>query len=125
MKELTCIVCPNSCSLKAEKVNNVWVVTGNKCKRGENFAINEMIRPMRTISSTVRTIFPDVPVVPVRVSGEIPKDKIFDVMKEINNVLLDKRVKRGYKVINNCLNLNIDIIVTSNILVEKGEPHEQ
>jgi CxxC motif-containing protein len=123
MKELTCIVCPNSCSLKIEKVNDAWVVTGNKCKRGENFAINEMTRPMRTISSTVRTTFKDAPVVPVRVSGEIPKDKIFDVMNEINKVLLNKRVKRGYPVIKNCLDLKIDIIVTSNVLVEKGESH--
>jgi CxxC motif-containing protein len=124
MKELTCIVCPNSCSLKIEKVNDVWVVTGNKCKRGEKFAINEMTCPMRTISSTVRTTFPDAPVVPVRVSAEIPKDKIFDVMEEINKVILDKRVKRGYKVISSCLGLNVDVIVTSNILIEKVEIHE-
>ncbi|MFA6666799.1 MAG: DUF1667 domain-containing protein [Bacilli bacterium] len=119
MKELSCIVCPNSCSLKVELVDGKYVVTGNKCKRGENFAINEMTRPMRTISSTVRTTFSDAPVVPVRVSSEIPKDKIFDVMKEINKVVLNKRVKRGYKVISNCLDLNIDVIVTSNVLVDK------
>jgi len=45
-------------------------------------------------------------------------------MEEINKVILDKRVKRGYKVISSCLGLNVDVIVTSNILIEKGEIHE-
>lgn len=119
MKEMVCIVCPNSCSLTVKEENGIITVSGNKCKRGETFAINELKDPKRTISSTVKTIFKDAPVAPVKVSGEIPKNRIFDVMKEINKVVLDKREQRGYKVIENCLNLGIDIVITSDILLSE------
>ena len=92
---------------------------GNKCPRGEKFAIQEITMPMRTICSTVATVFEDAPVVPVRVSEEIPKDKIFDCMGEIDKVLLTERLASGDKVIENILGLGADVIVTSDVL--RGE----
>lgn len=116
MRELTCIVCPNGCSLRVGQKDGGWSVTGNQCKRGEKFAIGEMTHPMRTICSTVRTAFPEVPVIPVRVSDEIPKERIFDVMQEINKVKVDWICGTGDSVIENVLELGADVIVTSNIL---------
>ncbi len=117
MKEITCIVCPNSCLLKVEEKDGKYIVTGNRCVRGIAYGTDEMTNPKRTISSTVKTIFSDVPVVPIKASADFPKERIFDVMKEINKIVLDKRVGRGYKVIENCLGLNIDIVITSDILL--------
>lgn len=118
MRQMTCIVCPNGCRLQIEESGGVWKVTGNRCKRGEAFAVSEITNPVRTICSTVATIFPDIPVVPVRVSGEIPKERIFDVMDEINKVTVTKRLKRGTAVIENVLGLGVNVIVTSGILEE-------
>jgi CxxC motif-containing protein len=92
------------------------IVSGNLCKRGEIFAINELRNPTRTISSIVKTIFPGIPVLPVRVSNEIPKGKIFDVMKEINKVVIREAVTIGDVIIENVLGLNADIIATSSII---------
>ena len=94
-KEMTCIVCPLGCRLKVELVDGDYKVSGNSCLRGQTFAINEIKNPLRTISSTVRTIYPDVPVLPVRVSADIPMKKIFPVMQEINKVLVKQPFKRG------------------------------
>lgn len=116
MTKLTCIVCPNGCELSVDE--KTLEVSGNKCPRGKQFAIDELTSPKRTICSSVKTIFEDTPVVSVRVSKDIPKDKIFDVMKEINKVVVDKRLGIGDVVIANVLNLGVDIIVTSNILKE-------
>lgn len=118
MKELTCIVCPNGCQLKIDFTEKGMVVSGNKCKRGIAFAEAELTHPMRTICSTVKTIFKDAPVLPVRVSADIPKDKIFDVMKEINKVVIEERVVRGDIIIQNVLGLNVDVIATSSLLEE-------
>lgn len=118
MTQMTCIVCPNGCRLQVEEAGGAWKVTGNRCKRGEVFAVSEMTNPVRTICSTAATGFPDVPVVPVRVSGEIPKERIFDVMAEINKVTVSRRIKRGTAVIENVLGLGVDVIVTSGILEE-------
>ena len=71
MKELVCITCPNSCRMQAELENGQWKVTGNKCKRGQQFAESEMTCPKRTFSTTVKTAWDSVPVIPVRVSREL------------------------------------------------------
>lgn len=119
MKEMTCIVCPNGCRLTVSETENGIQVEGNRCKRGYNFAVSEIKHPMRTICSTVKTIFKNVPVVPVRVSKEIPKEKIFDIMKEINKVVVKNKLGTGDVVIKNVLGLDADIIITSDIL--KGD----
>lgn len=118
MKELICIVCPNGCALSVTKEGSTIKVTGNKCPRGEKFAVSEMTNPTRTICSTVKTTFKKVPVLPVRVSSEIPKSRIFDVMKEINRVVIVKPVGCGDVVIKNVLGLGADVIATSDILKE-------
>ena len=118
MKEMVCIVCPRSCKLQVELENGEVRVSGNSCKRGHDFAVSELTDPKRTISSTVRTAFPDVPVLPVRVSGEIPKAKIFDVMHEIAHVCVTTRIGRGDTVIENVLGLGVDVIATSDRLQE-------
>jgi len=114
-KEFTCIVCPNGCNLIVDIDGDTINVSGNTCKKGEEFAITELTNPTRTISSTVRTSFKDCPVLPVRVSGPIPKDKIFDVMNEINKVIINNHVKIGDVVIKDVLGINVDVIAISSI----------
>ena len=106
MKQLVCIGCPRGCRLTIEENNGEYTVTGNTCPRGKEFAI----------CSTVKTAFSDVPVLPVRVSDDIPKEKIFDVMREINAVTLKERIGRGDAVIKNVLGLGVDVIATSDLL---------
>lgn len=118
MKEFNCIGCPRGCLLRVEEENGEFTVSGNSCENGRKFAISEMTEPKRTICSTVKTVFGDVPVLPVRVSADIPKDRIFDVMREINSVTLDKRISGGDAVIENVLGLGVDVISTSNVLNE-------
>ena len=125
MTELTCIVCPRGCALRIEGRDGHFTVTGNACKRGEQFAMAEMTCPTRTLCTTVRTVFPEVPVI---TSAEIPKDKIFDVMREINRACVTRPMKRGEAVLPNVLGLGADIIITSGLLeeiTEKENDHEQ
>ena len=116
MKQLVCIGCPRGCRLTIDETDGEYIVTGNTCPRGKEFAISEMTAPKRTICSTVKTAFSDVPVLPVRVSDDIPREKIFDVMREINAVTLKERIGRGDAVIKNVLGLGVDVIATSDLL---------
>jgi CxxC motif-containing protein len=122
-KELICIVCPNGCNLVAVRDGERITVTGNTCSKGEKFAVDELTNPTRTISSTVKTIFPQVPVLPVRVSAEIPKSRIFDVMAEINKVVVTAPVARGDVIIPNVLGLGVDVISTSTMHEGERETH--
>ena len=120
--ELTCIGCPMGCPLIVTMEDGAVVsVTGNTCPRGREFAVSEMTAPRRTICSTVRTAFPDAPVLPVRVSADIPKDRIFDVMDALKTVTVSERIGRGDVVIPDVLGLGVDVIATSSLLKHKSE----
>lgn len=118
MRELTCIVCPNGCLLTIDEDLNV---TGNLCLRGKEFAINEIKDPRRTITSTCKTIFKDVPVIAVKSDREIRKSDIEKVMLEINKTVINKRFPIGSVVIQNVLNTDANIILSSNALIKENE----
>ena len=97
--ELTCISCPLGCPLKVETDNEgkVLSVTGNTCKRGEDYGRKEVTAPTRTVTSTVRLKGGSAPVVSVRTKGDVPKDKIFAVMEEIRGAVITAPVHIGAK----------------------------
>lgn len=49
----------------------------------------------------------------MKVSKEIPKSKIFDVMDEIQMVVLDHDLDAGQPVIQNVCDLGVDVILTT------------
>ena len=115
--DMICIVCPRGCRITA-KPGDPPEITGNGCKRGYQFALDELTDPRRTVCTTVKTAFPDVPVLPVKVSREIPKNRIFDVMREIAGVTVTQPLGTGDVVIENVLGLGADIVVTADTLKE-------
>jgi CxxC motif-containing protein len=130
MKELVCILCPNGCRLhvedKAESEGltevgslNGLVITGNLCKRGLDFAAAEFTNPSRIVTTTVRTIFPDVPILPVRTDREIPKGKIRYFMEIINGITVTEFPGIGEIVLKDIPGLGINVIATSNLLKER------
>lgn len=110
--ELVCIVCPNGCLLQADQTAEGVQVTGNKCKRGIAFAVEELTAPKRSLTSTVATCFADMPVVPVRTDGEVPKEKIFALMAYLKTLRAERRYKTGEVLAADALNTGVNIIVT-------------
>lgn len=125
MKELVCITCPNSCRMTVELKEGKWTATGNRCPRGQKFAEDEMTCPKRTFSTTVKTAWKDIPVIPVRVSKEVPKEKIFDIMEVINHTTVRQSIGREEVLIPNVLELDADVIVTSDCLKQYLEEEKQ
>ena len=115
-KALTCILCPNGCRLTVEKEGERLSITGNQCQRGIGFAEAEITHPTRTLTTTVRTIFPQTPVLPVRTRGEIPREKIREVMAFLNTLTITEPLGIGAVAAENVLGLGMDVIVTSDAL---------
>ena len=111
-KSFVCIVCPRGCMLTIDDELNV---TGNTCKRGEDYAKAEVTNPVRTITSSVRVINREDQLVSVKTSQPIPKGRIKDVMEEINKVKVNAPTHIGDVVIKNVLGLDSDIIITKKI----------
>ena len=110
---LTCIVCPRGCSLSVElgEGQEVLSVKGNACKRGVTYAENECTHPVRTVTSTVK--LENGKIVAVKTSATVPKEKVFDVMREINRVRASNDVRIGDVIIKNVCGLSADVVATS------------
>lgn len=116
-----CIVCPNGCEIEAEyDGSTVLSVRGNLCPKGKAYVTQELTDPHRTIATSVRILNGELPLASVRLTKAIPRERIFDAMREINKRLLHAPVRIGDVVIKNVLGFDSDVIVTENI--EKVEP---
>ena len=115
IRELTCIVCPRGCQLKAtldDKSGAVLNVEGFTCPRGKQYAMDECTHPMRTITSTVRAENGEP--VPVKTNRTVPKEKMFACMTEINHAVVKIPAHIGDVVIANILGTGADVVVTAN-----------
>lgn len=112
--ELTCISCPLGCPLRVEtdSEGRVLSVSGNTCKRGEEYGKKEVTAPSRTVTSTVRLTGGTAPVVSVRTRSDIPKGKIFDVMDAVRGACIQAPVRMGDVVIENVAGTGVDLIAT-------------
>jgi len=115
-KKHTCIICPSGCEIEIEfKDNEIISVTGQNCKKGELYAYQEVLNPMRTIASTVCMTDSSQPLCSVRLSKPVPKKEIFNVMKAINQITITPPVTMGQVIIKNVCGLDSDVIATKNI----------
>ena len=120
LRELICIVCPRGCHLTIDdECPSVENVSGNTCKRGPIYAVNEVTNPTRMITSTVKVENGEIERLPVVTSNPIPKNMIFEVMKEINKVTIKAPINIKDVVISNVLGLNVDIVASRNVGVKK------
>ena len=112
---LVCIRCPLGCHLTVEEKNGEVIVSGNNCKRGEEYAISELKNPMRTLTTTIDIDSLEHRRLPVISSNVLPKDKIMDVVKELKNYKVKAPIKINDEIDKNILNLGVDIIASRTI----------
>ena len=115
IRNIICINCPLGCPLTVEVENGqVTKVTGNTCKRGEAYAVKEITAPARTVTSTVRVVNGERPVVAVRTKTDIPKEKIFACMEAINAAEVTAPVKIGDVIIADVCGTGVDVVASAN-----------
>lgn len=100
-KIITCITCPVGCEMTIEFDDKKLIsVSGQKCKRGEKYASDEIQNPRRVLTSTVilnALNGAKTKLMPVKTDQPIAKDKIFDAMQEINKIKINApfKIKMG------------------------------
>ena len=113
-RQLTCIICPRGCQLNVKITDEgKFEISGNACKRGEEYAVSECTNPQRTVTSTVRVKGGGV--VSVKTDDKIPKDMIFPLMEKINTLVADNDVKVGDVIEPDVLGLGVNVVATSNV----------
>ena len=115
-----CIVCPKGCELTIKEIDTqekILEVMGNRCKRGEKFAYEEIYNPKRTVQTTVKTIFKGFNRISVKTSDSIPMSKIFDVMAIAKNTVVNKIVSVGDVIVDNIADAGVDLIATTDMTI--------
>lgn len=113
--EFSCIVCPSSCCIKVSADgDHILNIEGNGCKRGKTYATSEYLAPVRTITSTVRSVNYKTEVIAVRTDKPVPKDKMFECMNEIRKVVVGPPFEIGRVVIENILDTGCNVVLSNN-----------
>lgn len=98
-RKITCIICPRGCALTTQTQGKTVTVTGNSCPKGEEYAINECLHPVRTVTATVRVANRPDCMVSVKTETPVPKDKMMDVMTVLRKIQVNAPVAIGDVVV--------------------------
>jgi|WetSurMetagenome_2_1015567.scaffolds.fasta_scaffold17814_3 CxxC motif-containing protein len=120
-KRYVCIICPNSCEIDVEYSGNViQKISGQTCKRGDEYVRKEMTAPERGVTTSVPIRGGAIPLVSVRSSKTIPKELLPKAIQEISKARAVAPVKIGDILIKNLLGTGADIIATKNVPQRKA-----
>ncbi|WP_092926304.1 DUF1667 domain-containing protein [Romboutsia hominis] len=110
MANITCIVCPMGCPLVVTKTDDGYKVEGNTCKRGEQYGVEELTNPKRVITTTVRLENSYLNLLPVKTKESIPKDMMFEIMRELDTIKVSAPISVGDVIVKNILDTGIDVV---------------
>ncbi len=117
-KHLICIGCPMGCRLTVTMENGeVKEVSGNTCKRGDDYARKEVTNPTRIVTSSVKVAGGRLGMVSVKTAQDIPKGMIFDCCKALEDVEVQAPVRIGDVVLANVCGSGVDVIATKSVPV--------
>jgi len=107
-KELICIACPRGCTLTVtiDTATDTIDVSGNSCPKGLSYGKQEVLCPMRTLTTTVRcSLFlhngdteghkETFARLPVKTGQEIPLEEMKSVMEKIRSITATAPVRYG------------------------------
>lgn len=118
---MTCIVCPRGCRLEVGDAGDGFPVTGNGCPRGEKYARDEMTRPTRTVTATVRCVPAECADenlprrVPVRTAGRVPKDLALPLARELAAMTVALPVRAGDVLVDDWNGTGVAIVFTRDV----------
>lgn len=121
---ITCILCPNGCELDVEyseqPSEETLVVEGNLCPKGRAYALEELIRPKRTLTTSVLVRSGDQRLVSVKTASSIPRQAILKAREELRGTIVTAPVSIGDTILRDVAGTGIDIVATR--AVERKTP---
>lgn len=115
--EFCCSICPKSCRIT---VSEGGEITNAMCEKGELEAKNELESPRRVLTTTVKTVFGNMPVVAVKTDRPIEKSAISEVMANVNGIVVTKPLSLGEVVCKDIIN-GVNLVSTVNMIRRFGK----
>ena len=114
MTDIICITCPKGCRLSVDEAND-YAVTGNACPRGAVYGRNELLHPVRVVTSAVRGEGAAIPRLPVKTDRPLPKEKMMDCMALLDTITAQAPVQVGTVLAANILGTDVNIVATKTL----------
>lgn len=101
------------CPLTVEVTQNeVSKVTGNTCPKGDAYARKEVTNPTRIVTSTIKVEGSRRRFISVKTKEDIPKDKIFACMQEINTIRAKAPIAVGDVLLEDVAGTKVAVVAT-------------
>ena len=112
-RHFVCVICPIGCEIDViHDGDRIISMEGNKCKKSEEFVQQELIEPMRILTTTVRIQGAKWPVIPVRTDKSVPKRLFPRMMRQLRRVDLQAPVGMLDVVVKDIAGTGANIIAT-------------
>ncbi len=118
-RHFVCVVCPIGCEIDViHDGSKIISMEGNKCEKSEEFVSQELIEPMRILTTTVRIEGAKWPVIPVRTDKSVPKRLFPRIMRQLRRIKLQAPVNMLDVVVRDIVGTGANIIATRPMLHE-------
>lgn len=109
---ITCINCPVGCRMEVvHEGENVLSVKGNTCKRGDAYARQECVSPLRMVTAVAPVEGRETPV-SLKTRTPIPKRLIGECMRAVMEKPFTPPIAAGDVLIKNVCGCGVDVIST-------------
>jgi len=115
-KKLICVSCPVGCEILVKtEGDRVVEITGNRCPRGETYARQETIAPMRVLPRSVKVRNGEWPLVSVKTDRPVPKHLIAETMELVRALAVEAPVDIGQVIAEDLLGTDTNLVATRNV----------
>jgi len=108
-EKVICVTCPKGCTLIVTRDGQTVVNVENGCKRGHEYARQELTDPRRMVATSVRINGGLHPLLPVYTSAPFPKPRIPELLSVLRKLQISAPVNLDQVLIPNVLDTGIDI----------------
>ncbi|MDR1596386.1 MAG: DUF1667 domain-containing protein [Treponema sp.] len=112
---LVCLVCPNSCLLEVERECGALRVANNGCSRGVEFAVKELNDPERTLTSTVKVLNGEFPLVSVRSDAPVKKEELISLIQQLDTLSIEAPINSGQALVSGLGVNKVTILATRRV----------
>ncbi|HEW92248.1 MAG TPA: DUF1667 domain-containing protein [Thermotogaceae bacterium] len=116
-KKIICIACPIGCEINVHiEKDGKMKIQGNRCKRGESYAKDEILNPKRVLTMSIRVENGEMDLVSVKTDGSIPKKLIPKAIEYLKGVKIRAPIKVGDVIVENLLDTGVKVVATRTVL---------
>jgi len=112
-RHFVCVICPLGCEIDVvHDGDRIISMEGNKCKKSDEFVKQELIEPMRVLTTTVRIQGARWPIIPVRTDKPVPKRLFPLIMSLLRRIKLQAPVGMLDLVVKDVAGTGANVIAT-------------